>query len=304
MRETTSAIWSESARDSLIASPNSFIRCFSCWSTNPPSCRIKAVYWMQSPEPPHPLRGILNREIGKIESDDECLNWPETWHCCPGRRKANKGLSDLQRRPERGARHRRALHSRLAAALARDHRPCVPGLRGIWRFGPGEGVPRLSRREGGPEPGGHCRWLYPGVWLVWSKLVLESAKTAQATKTQLACLRSPRRKPSPQIQRLPRTFLCVRSTLHPISRTGIMSGSWAIPEIFPTLAGGSRLCIAGGRGPCGSTRAWGTRKTPTNATSICWDTGRLGFRSRLICRHRLDSIQTIRWRRGKWAKLA
>src|SRR5205807_8848772 len=36
IRETTSAICSESARDSLIASPSSFISCLSCWSTIPP----------------------------------------------------------------------------------------------------------------------------------------------------------------------------------------------------------------------------------------------------------------------------
>src|SRR5712692_4073160 len=34
--ETTSAICSLSASDSLIASPSSFISCFSCWSTSPP----------------------------------------------------------------------------------------------------------------------------------------------------------------------------------------------------------------------------------------------------------------------------
>src|ERR1700726_3403897 len=34
--DTTSAICSLSASDSLIASPSSFISCFSCWSTSPP----------------------------------------------------------------------------------------------------------------------------------------------------------------------------------------------------------------------------------------------------------------------------
>src|SRR3984893_3118526 len=43
MRETTSAICSESERDSLIASPSSFIKSFSCWSTCPPWWRLFAV---------------------------------------------------------------------------------------------------------------------------------------------------------------------------------------------------------------------------------------------------------------------
>src|SRR5580704_14023936 len=44
IRDTTSAIGSESASDSLIASPSSFINCFNCWSTYPPlqesDCRV------------------------------------------------------------------------------------------------------------------------------------------------------------------------------------------------------------------------------------------------------------------------
>src|SRR5579859_2035049 len=39
MRETTSEICSESERDSLIASPSSFISCLSCGSTGPPCLR-------------------------------------------------------------------------------------------------------------------------------------------------------------------------------------------------------------------------------------------------------------------------
>src|ERR1700758_874950 len=38
--DTTSAICSLSASDSLIASPSSFISCFSCWSTLPPGENI------------------------------------------------------------------------------------------------------------------------------------------------------------------------------------------------------------------------------------------------------------------------
>src|ERR1700747_2773078 len=37
MRDTTSEICSESERDSLMASPSSFMSCLSCGSTSPPS---------------------------------------------------------------------------------------------------------------------------------------------------------------------------------------------------------------------------------------------------------------------------
>src|SRR6201984_2005541 len=161
-----------------MASPNSFIRFFNCWSTNPPSRRI-FPYWMQVPPPTHPLRGILNLEIGKIESDDECLYRPETGHCGAGCRKADQRLSDLRSRTGRGAGDPGAFRRRSATALARDYGLCFPGVCSVWGGGVGEGVSGLSRRKGGLEPGSGCRRLHAGVWLVWPKLVLESATAAK-----------------------------------------------------------------------------------------------------------------------------
>src|SRR5271165_402312 len=156
MRVTTSAIWSESARDSLMASPNSFIRFFNCWSTNPPSRRI-CVYWMPAPGPPLPLRGILNREVVKIECDDECLHRAEIGHCSAGRREANKGLPDLRGGAGWNSGHSGAFCRGGAAALARDYGLPFPGDCRVWRGGAGQGVSGLSRGRGKPEShGGGC----------------------------------------------------------------------------------------------------------------------------------------------------
>src|SRR6266699_4518858 len=89
MRETTSAICSESARDSLMASPNSFIRCFSCWSTNPPGYLTPCLPDNGQPDRTQTLtldaaatikyaqcilfNRILNPRIGKIESNGKRL---------------------------------------------------------------------------------------------------------------------------------------------------------------------------------------------------------------------------------------
>src|SRR5258708_3898898 len=137
---------------------------------------------MRSTKPTHPLRGILNLEIGKIESDDECVHRQETWHCCPARREANQGLPDLRRRAGRHTRQCRTLCGRVAAALARDYGLYVTGFCGSWRGRISEGVPGLSRGRDRSEPGCSGRRLHAVIWVVWGNLVLASEKTAKISQ--------------------------------------------------------------------------------------------------------------------------
>src|SRR5450432_850636 len=265
---------------------------------------------MRSTKPSHLLRGILNPEIGKIESHDECVDRQETGGCGPGRREADQGFPDLRRGAERGAGHGGAFCVRCAAALARDYRLYFPGVRGIWGGGFREGVHGLSRGRGRLEPGGGGRWVHATVWMVWGKLVLESAKTSKIPQINLfSCLKKPRRKafpqtPEPQTQKLLRTLLCAHSTGLPILPTGITTSSWAIRDTSSTPAACSPRWIAGGRGPCASMRAWATPRSRTNATNICWRMAPPDCRWRLICRRRSGLIRTIRWRRGRWVRSA
>ena len=142
---------------------------------------------MLTPGPPHPLRGILNREVGKIESDDRRLHRPEIGHCGAGCGKANKGLSDLRRCTGRDPGHGGAFCGGGAAALARDYGVSIPGDCRVWGGGIGKGVHGLSRGRGKPESFGSGGVLYSGVWVVWGEFVLAGATAA---KTEVVFFRS------------------------------------------------------------------------------------------------------------------
>src|SRR5580698_4616608 len=87
MRETTSAIWSESASDSLIASPSSFMSCLSSWSTAPPGFTTLSLDATARP-PVHAencLRWrILQRKLDKIDDDVASLYRTEVGDRGPG----------------------------------------------------------------------------------------------------------------------------------------------------------------------------------------------------------------------------
>src|SRR5690349_16229598 len=75
--DTTSAICSLSASDSLIASPSSFISCLSCWSTFPPGKNVGDLPTLSCLDAitGYPVRRgyavIVTLNTAKIDADDQ-----------------------------------------------------------------------------------------------------------------------------------------------------------------------------------------------------------------------------------------
>src|SRR5262245_17813215 len=98
-----------------MASPSSFISCFSCWSTNPPVNSLDA-----EPRKRHRqlIDPILNREIGKIENNGKYFHGAEAYHCGPDCWPAGTGQSHVRRTGQRGTNDAGALRLGTASALA------------------------------------------------------------------------------------------------------------------------------------------------------------------------------------------
>src|ERR1035438_8605650 len=122
IRETTSAIRSESANDSLIASPSSFIICFSCWSTwppspsflppsllNPASLMLFALFSVPLLRPDIVRRKPDKIDSDKIDSDGQYLHYTQAGHPGTVRGPARRKKPHVGCRLERRARPRGAL---------------------------------------------------------------------------------------------------------------------------------------------------------------------------------------------------
>src|SRR5882724_1461508 len=124
--ETTSAICSLSANDSLIASPSSFISCFSCWSTSPPEddfSRLLASHTLDAVtgypvRKPAGLPVIVTPNAAKIDADDEALHVPQNDHSDAGGVAICRPEPDRECRLKRGSYQRGSLRPRSTPALA------------------------------------------------------------------------------------------------------------------------------------------------------------------------------------------
>src|ERR1700690_1601136 len=176
--ETTSAICSLSASDSLIASPSSFISCFNCWSTWPPVKDSNQLLRCQIVVPGFSTltaaNVIVTPNTVKIDGDGERLDRTKVEHYGADRRRACRSHSIGKSGAQRRTHHGNTFRARPASALAGGHRLCFPGFsihrRGCF-------FPRICAL---PSPANHPRtrssrnYFHTDFCLVRRQFVLES----------------------------------------------------------------------------------------------------------------------------------
>src|ERR1022692_3496049 len=176
MRAITSAIWSDSATDWLMASPSSFISFLSSSSTLPPETsvyleRVGANFWL--------LEYAFNPNVC---AKREQTRGPARFQPPGPRRAAGRRAKD---RPEPlGPRplswrqcHRRQRETRVPCPLARSHGLPVHRAGRDWRRGNGARIPSLRGRHHHPWQSHPGSRVHAGVSLFRRQLLL--ARTAQ-----------------------------------------------------------------------------------------------------------------------------
>src|SRR5664279_1870357 len=132
MRAITSEIWSDSATEWLMASPNSFISFFSSSSTMPPETsvyceRVGAEFWLLE------YAFSANDGTKREQTRDSTKFWPAK-PCCPAGRRTQVGREPLGARLLSGRQcDHRQRGTRVPCALAGSDRLPVPGAGGDWR---------------------------------------------------------------------------------------------------------------------------------------------------------------------------